>query len=36
MKNAIFVFFSVLPGSAETTNYLAWHSKASFDCLLYR
>jgi len=30
-----FLCFSVLPGSAET-SYLRWHSKVSFDCLLYR
>jgi len=30
-----FSCFPVLPGSAEAQD-LRWHSKASFDCLLYR
>jgi len=31
-----FSCFPVLPGSAHTQSYLRWHSKVSFDCLLYR
>jgi len=38
VKKMRFACFPILPGSAEAQSirYLRWHSKASFDCLLYR